>query len=272
MKRIINNIKGLFALSFLTLGFSGCTLFGLDLQEDYEYKKFILDDHIHMSAWDYLKLRANGTPQNPGDTVFRWMKKAIDYSGIDTTEYMKPNRTFIFLHNEAIRRVNATQVLQNNCFFYDFPILRKNTNGSVITPVLPADGAKSWNQYDKETVKKYLQYLIIEGNYNYNNLSNTADTVKTLLAPGSVATRESKLGYIVGFETPGDPGSSYILKTDYTNGGKGFDQEGKADLRLRNDRDSKVYFNGYFAARTGGIYADNGAIHVFGTTVWPLRF
>lgn len=271
MKRI-KYIYSLLTLFCSGLLISGCTMFGLDVQKDYDYEKFILDDHVHMSAWDYLKLRANGNPNNPNDTIFRWMKKAIDYSGIDTMEYMKPNRTYIFLHNEAIRRVNATQVLQNACFFYDFPIIRKNPNGTVIPPVLPADGAKSWQQYDKETVKKYLQYLIIEGSYNYNNLTNNVDTVKTLLPPGSKATRESRLGYIVGFELAGEPGSSPIVRIDYLGDtGKGFDQAGKADLRLRNDRDSKVHFNGFFAARTGGIYADNGSIHVFGTTVWPLR-
>src|SRR6476620_8412854 len=148
-KNILNKLMILISFSLLM---SGCSMFGLDIHEDYDYQKSILPDHIDMTAWDYLKSRANGT--NANDTIFRWMKKAIDYSGIDTTEYMKPNRTYIFLHNDAIRRVNGSQTLQTNCFFFDYPVISKNPDGSVkfTTPTsgipVTSNPTKSWNDYD----------------------------------------------------------------------------------------------------------------------------
>ncbi|MEE1945280.1 hypothetical protein VRU48_09180 [Pedobacter sp. KR3-3] len=278
IKKLINRLLVLFALSvFIT----GCSVFGLDLQEDYDYKKSLLEEKVNMTAWEYLKKRADGN--NPNDTVFRWMKKAIDYSGIDTLEYTKPNRTYIFLHNDAIRRVNGSQVLQTNCFFYDYPIISKNPDGSVIftTPTsgipVTTTPTKSWKDYDKETVKKYLLYLIGQGEYSYDNLDQNEVTLQSLLSPGSVATKESRLGYMVtpssvpGFTTA-STGTPAVFTFDYVgNNGKGFDPEGKFTLKLSNTADSKLFFNGGLIVRSSNYRATNGTIHVWGVTVRPSR-
>src|SRR5882757_3021383 len=117
----IKTISGkLFAIVGLSLLITGCSMFGLDVQKNYDYQESLLDNQIHMTAWDYLKLRAYGSPSNPTDTVFRWMKKAIDYCGIDTTEYMKSGRTFIFLQNDALKKGTTTIT---GGFFFDFPIV-----------------------------------------------------------------------------------------------------------------------------------------------------
>lgn len=267
----IKKIPGrLFAMIGLSLLISGCSLFESDVQKDYDYNKFILDDHIHMSAWDYLKLRANGTAANPNDTVFRWMKKAIDYSGIDTTEYMKSNRTFIFLHNDALRKFSSNKVTGG--FFFDFPIV------TSLDPVtgLPKTTAPAtqWTQYSKQTVKNYLLYLIIKGEYNYNNLQPGPTLLETLLPAGSIATRESKLGFLVTPATiPGatDGKTTTSATFTYSTAGTGFDPEGKVIIQLGNTADSKLFLNGYNVVRSSGYYADNGSIHVWGTTVFPTR-
>jgi hypothetical protein len=262
---------------------SGCSVFGLDLQEDYDYQKSIIEENVNMTAWQYLKTRADGN--NPNDTVFRWMKKAIDYSGIDTLEYTKPNRTYIFLHNEAIRRVNASQTLQANCFFLDYPIISKNPDGSIIftTPTsgipVTTTPTKSWKDYDKETVKKYLLYLIGIGDYNYTNLTPDGVDVQSLLPPNSVATKESRLGYMItpsavrGFTTA-STGTPAVFNFNYTNAGTaptGFDPEGKFNLKISNTADSKLFFNGGLIVRSSNYRATNGTIHVWGVTVRPSR-
>ena len=270
----------LFFLFGTSLFISGCSMFGLDLHEDYDYQKSTIDPHVNMTAWDYLKLRSNGP--NPSDTIFRWMKKAIDYSGIDTTEYMKPNRTYIFLHNEAIRRVNASQTLQSNCFFFDFPVMRRNPDGSLLmVNGVPqtSNPTKTWNDYDKETVKKYLLYLIGEGSFNFNNLTPDPVEIQSLLPANSVATKESRLGYMVtpsatpGFTT-GSTGTPAVFSFNYTTAEPaptGFDPDGKFTLKLSNTADSKVFLNGGLIVRSSGYYATNGSIHVWGTTVRPSR-
>lgn len=253
-----------------SLMIAGCSLFNLDNQKNYEYDKFILDDHIHMTAWDYLKSRANGNPSNPNDTVFKWMKKAIDYCGIDTMEYMKSNRTYVFLQNDAIMHISGGKVTAG--FFFDFPIVL------TLDPVtgLPKTTApaKQWSQYDKQTVKNYLLYLIIQGDHNYNNITPGPNIYQTLLPAGAVATRESKLGFLVTPATiPGatDGKNTTAATFTYSTTGTGFDPEGKINIQLGNTSDSKLFINGYNVVRSSGYYADNGSIHVWGTTVFPTR-
>ena len=271
MKNLKNIIAGLLTLLTAAWSFSGCTLFNKNAQEDYDYQKFILDDHIHMTAWAYLKLRANGTASNPGDTIFRYMKKAIDYSGIDTAEYMKSDRTYIFLHNDAIKKLTSNKVTSG--FFFDYPI---------VTALDPSTGlpkttvpATQWDQYSKQTVKAYLQYLIINGNWNFNNLQPGPNIFTTLLPAGSVATRESKLGFLVTPATvPGTTDGKTTIAATYTFSvtGTGFDPEGKINIQLGNTADSKLFINGFNVVRSSGYYADNNSsIHVWGTTVTPTR-
>ena len=271
MKTIKTLKSKLLTLISLAVLLSGCSMFGLDLQENYDYKKSVLPDHINMTAWDYLKLRADGSPQNPGDTIFRWMKKAIHYSGIDTNEYKKEGRTFIFLHNEAIRKWDTKTNKVTGGFFLDFPIMGKDPLGNWV----PLTTTK-WEQYDKETVKKYLLYLIAEGDYNYNNLTPAKITLQTLLPPNSSASPESRLGYLVTpLAVPGTTNGKDVtaptFTLDYVNGGKGFDPEGKLTLQIGNTADSKLYLNGYNVVRSSGYYATNGSIHVWGTTIIPSR-
>jgi hypothetical protein len=270
MKNIIKISVKLFAIVGLSLFFAGCSVFSLDNQKNYEYDHFVLDNQLHMTAWDYLKSRANGNPTNKNDTVFRWMKKAIDYCGIDTTEYMKPDRTYIFLHNDALMGLTSGKVARG--FFFDFPI---------VTALDPATGlpkttvpATQWSQYSKQTVKNYLLYLIIKGNYNFNNILPGPNIYETLLPAGSVATRESKLGFLVTPATvPGSTdGKTTVAATfTYATNGTGFDPEGKLNLQLGNTADSKLFLSGYNVVRSSGYYADNGSIHVWGTTVFPTR-
>src|SRR5438128_273406 len=84
--------------------FSGCKkLAGLPLQQNAEHQTTVIDPHIDESAWAFLKERALGTSSFK-DSILYPMYVAVLYSGIDTAEYTKTNRTFIFLHKDAINR------------------------------------------------------------------------------------------------------------------------------------------------------------------------
>src|SRR5215212_8250259 len=91
------------------------------LQKDYNYVKKTLDPHVNMTAKAYLLSRDTFLAGVKNDTILRWMRKGIEYSGIDWAEYEKPNRTYIFLHNSAIRVLTSGKVTGG--FFFDYPIL-----------------------------------------------------------------------------------------------------------------------------------------------------
>src|SRR5580765_2235729 len=91
-----NSVKILCGAIVLIGILSGC----YKLQKDYNYVKVTIDPHYNMTAKQYLFSRDTvlGGVVN-SDTVLRLMRKGIEYAGIDWSEYEKPNRTYIFLHN-----------------------------------------------------------------------------------------------------------------------------------------------------------------------------
>jgi len=234
-------------------------LLGLNRQTDYDYEHRTADAHINKTALQFLNDRANGNPDNVNDTVFRWMKMGLDYAGIDLKEYEQPGRTFIFLHNDAIKVWNTTSKKVTGGFFFNFPIVEKDANGNpIIDPVsntLKTHPAEKWSDYSKETVKNYFLYLIGNGEYNFEQLNSLNQTVTSLLPPNTVATKESTLGY-------------YNL----SDGSKGFDVEGKFNLKILNGSDqAPIVFNDKTNDRSAGYIADNGIVHVYGSTVYPFR-
>ena len=146
--------------------FTSCKKFiGLERQTDWNFTPVTLDPHIKMSAWDYLKQRALGS--NPNDTIFKRMYQGIIYSGIDTNEYSKPNRTFVFLHNDAIYRLSSNKIT-SDCYWGFYKTAAGKTG-------------LSWNDYPKDSVKNWLLYLISEGDYTFETLKPTITEVTTLL-------------------------------------------------------------------------------------------
>src|SRR5438093_1293606 len=71
------------------------------LQKDYQYNPATLDPHINITAMQFMDSRGNAGVG--ADTIFKLMEQGVQYAGIDTTEYTKAGRTYIFLHNNAIR-------------------------------------------------------------------------------------------------------------------------------------------------------------------------
>jgi len=272
MKKL--NIKSL--LIFFALGFalSGC----YKLQKDYKYVKQTLDPHINMTAKAFMDSRGkNGAG---ADTVFKLMQLGIEYAGIDMAEYEKPGRTFIFMHNNAIRTTSGSgaTLKVTGGFFFDYPIVAKDASGNVIKSILnPAvDSTRpafQWNEYSKETVKNYLLYFIINGEYGFDNLGPNNTTVQTLLTAGTVASRtDSKLGWVVTQTSP-NPDPTAIANITFNSAtGTGFDPEAKMNLRLANTQDAPIVLNDRVNDRTAGYIATNGQIHVYGNSLPPFRY
>jgi len=265
------NIKSIFIFLIVVGFFSGC----YKLQKDYQYVPYVLDSHINETAKEFLLSRgSNGTGS---DTAFKWMQLGIEYAGIDLAEYEKPGRTYIFLHNSAIKVLTSGKV--SGGFFFDNPIVVKDSSGtpikSKIDPTIDSTRpAISWNEYSKQTVKNYLLYLIIPGEFGFDNLVVSNTSVQTLLPANSVIPyTDSRFAWIVTKTTPNpDVTATTFITTAYPTGGTGFDPEGKMNLKIGNNENSPIVVNDRTNDRTAGYIATNGQIHVFGATVFPCRY
>jgi len=249
------------------------------LQKDYQYNAYTLDPNINMTAKQFLLTR--GTAGVGSDTVFKWMQLGIEYAGIDMTEYEKPGRTYIFLHNGAIRTTTGSgaSLRVTGGFFFDYPIIGRDSAGNVLkSKIDPAMDslrpAFQWTEYPQQLVKNYFLYLILQGDYTFENLSVSNTSIPTLLPAGTIAdpNKVSKLGWAVVKISPNPDPALAANITFNTAGGAGFDPEGKMNLKLINNQDAPINLNDRTNDRTAGYFVTNGKVHVFGGTVHPFRY
>lgn len=237
-------------------------------QTDYKYNPSELDPHYNVTVKEYLLSR--GSAGVGSDTVFKWMQKAIEYAGVDLAEYEKPGRTYILLHTDAIRRLTSGKVTAG--FFFDHPIIVKDALGVPIKSLaIPAFDstrpAVAWEEYSKETVKNLLLYLIVNGEYGFDNLTINNTTVTTLLPANTKADpKDSRLGWVVTKTTPNPDPTALASITFNPTAGTGFDPEGKMNLRIGNNDVSPIIMNDRMWDRTAGYFFTNGRAHVFSST------
>jgi hypothetical protein len=163
MKQVSNIFILFIFAATITTSSTGCKkVLGLEKQTDWNFDPVTLDPHINISAWEFLKKRALGTV--PADTILKRMYQGIIYAGIDSAEYMKENRTYVFLHNDAIVRGVNTDAYWG---FYKV--------GS------PLRVATSWSEYPVDSVRNWLLYLIAEGNHTFETLGPIVKEVNTLM-------------------------------------------------------------------------------------------
>ena len=251
MNRSIYSLKKYSPLLLLALMFSGCSLFDMELQKDYDYEHKTLDPHINITARQFLENRSYESATNTKDTVFKWMRKGLEYAQIDLSEYEKQGMTFIFLHNDGVRVWDAKAKKVTAGLWFDYPIV---TGVDPVTNIPKTRPATSWSDYSVEDVRNYFLYLMVKGNYNFDKLTLSNTTAQTLLPAGAVASKKSMLGYL--------------------NEGKGFDQEGKINFKIVNNNDlAPIQINDKTNDRSGGYIATNAIVHVFGNkdSVQPFR-
>ena len=226
-----------FTLLLAMAGAVGCKkVAGLDLQENVDHPTHTVDPRTNMNAWEFIKSRSFGQP----DSLFYQMYLGIIYSGIDTSEYTKPGRTYIILTNAAIfKPATSAKDTVRDAYCRRYPV-----NGVY------GNFGKTWQDYSPAQVKGWLQYLILQGNYNYNfgspyngpgltPLNAFNDTATTLLPPGTDTL---------------NPKSIMLIS-------------------LTNDRNSTVQLNAFVGSdyptliRSGGYVLTNGAAHVSNNVV-----
>lgn len=310
MYKIIN----ILLTAFLVASMAGCTMFGLDLQEDFNRNTHALSPYLGKTAWDYMKSRnyitvtdtiinttadttiktvdtvkinsvstlqltytnyaLAKTASEPNfpvtatvkfgkvisvDTIFSAMLRGVAYSGIDTNEYMKAGRTFVILHNDAIKRINTAKGADlgkpySDCFF-----------GAVL---VNNKVAANWSDYKSpEFVKKYLEYLILMGKFSHYTLSDIGDSiVNTLLTndsplyfqhlplgitqPGGIPVGSSSSGSVPAFIDGGNG-----AKPAYgSNNGTQYIQI--LNWSPSNTSDYPIQLNDYLNVRTSDLIAN----------------
>jgi len=223
-----------------TVLFSGCKkLFGLKLHQNEEHIVSTIDPHIYKTAWQFLKDRGLGPATSPNDTIFKRMYQAIIYSGIDTNEYIQPNRTFIFLHNDAIFRKSGSTTT-TDCYF-----------GKYKVGPAPGVAATKWEDYPQLQVKNHLLSLIVEGEHTFENITPDPEFDHTLMPLAYDPLNPESL---IAFRVINDrdsrlrindfPGSDYPTPNLTTPG---------------------------LQARTAGILSTNGPIHVIDRVLFFQR-
>ena len=238
MKEMKNILTVIIIIMTVAIIAPGC----LKMQKNFERSTTdTLNANLNMTAWAYLKSRAYNN-HTPNDTLFRRMYDAIIYSGIDTNEYIKPNRTYIFLNNGAVyTQDKTTKVATTTCVW-----------GAVFTSA--GKIAKSWKDYPAADVKNYLQYLILDGVYSHYNLPVNDVTAKTLLAPG--AYTNNPVGF--NFRTPAfisNPASIMYIKV--------------LNASPSNTSDYPIQLNQTYNVNTSDLLATNGVVDVMTAFVSP---
>lgn len=271
MKRFCINIS---ILILAGICLTGC----YKLQKDYEYRGFVLDPNIKITAKEFLLSR--GSAGVGSDTIFKLMQQGLEYANFDMSEFEKPGRTFILLHNNAIRTTTGTgpTFRVTGGFFFDYPIIGKDASGNILKSKLEPTqdslrAALSWQEYPQELVKNYFLYLILQGEYSFENLKIANTSIQTLLPAGTVAGRtDTKLGWVVTKSTPNPDDISSTSITFNPAAGTGFDPEGKMNLKLVNNQNAPINVNDRADDRSAGYFATNGKVHVFDRTIHPFRY
>jgi hypothetical protein len=216
-------LVALMAVSVM-IGFTSCKkLLGLERQTSEDHPTTTIDPHIHKTAWQFLKDRALGNP----DTIFLRMYEAVMYSGIETNEYTKPGRTFIFLHNDAVVRKSGSTTTTDSYWG------KYKVNGQAAT---------SWTQYPQIQVKNYLLSLIVEGEYSFDNIRPDPTFASTLMPKNYDPLNPESL---ISFRVINDRDSRFRIN----------DFPGSA-VPTPNLATPGIQ------ARTAGIISDNGPVHV----------
>jgi hypothetical protein len=219
--------------------FTGCKkILGLKVQENEDHVVSTIDPHIYKTAWQFLKDRGLGPATSPNDTIFKRMYQAIIYSGIDTNEYIQPNRTFIFLHNDAIFRKSGSTTT-TDCYFGKYKV------GS------PAVAATKWEDYPQLQVKNYLLSLIVKGEHTFENLTPDPEFDTTYMPKNYDPLNPESL---IAFRVLNDRDSRLRIN-DFP--GSAVPTPGLASPGIQ--------------ARTAGILSTNGPIHVIDRVLFFQR-
>lgn len=222
----MNKIKIIFYSLCLASLVSGCTLFGLDMQEDYNHPTHTLSPNLNETAWDYMKSRNYITVT---DTIINGTSKLVDTVKINDVAILAANYKTVALSLTSAKpifpvgatvkfgkvlKVDTTFTLMLKGIRYsgiDTNLYRTSDRTLVLLKneaIQRISGGKpyadcffgavlvsnkvatKWTDYNnKDFVKNYFKYLILMGQHNHYTIPSFVDsTVSTQLAKESLAT------------------------------------------------------------------------------------
>ncbi|MDR2148650.1 MAG: fasciclin domain-containing protein [Tannerella sp.] len=155
MKNIVKAInKIIFACLLPAVMLTGCNLFGLDLQEsfDYDYEAGMASNEINSTVLEFLQDRS---------ADFRLFLEGIEYAGLEEM-YNESDATYIVLRNNAFTQFTAATPELSTGYFYRNQLI--NADGVQFRPT-------SLRQYPKEQVRQFLLYHIVKGAWSWPNLT-----------------------------------------------------------------------------------------------------
>jgi hypothetical protein len=208
----------------------------LSLQKDYDRDPHILDPKLGKAAGLYLTERATGV-KAPNDTIFAWMLRGIQYAEIDLAEYDKTGKTFVLMHNDAIRRVSSGTV-QKDCFF-----------GANLVNGAPA---QRWQDYPKDFVRNYLLYLIANSVQDHYTIKYPDENqeVPTMAPEGAFNTLPPGITRHADFPFTPNNNPKSLLRFKVINSSPS------------NTSDYPIVLNDIRNVRTSSLQATNGTVHV----------
>jgi hypothetical protein len=197
------------------------------------------------------------------DTIFTQMLRLIRASGIDTSLYTQTNtkRTFILLHNDAIKRLNGTTKIYNDCFLG--AVLVNNSVGTLVSGKYVPN---KWSAFPQTFLQNYLKLLILDGVYDHYTLTDPENIEVKTLAPEN---------YFTTFPaTVTQPGTTATLLSTQAAGSASIpafaiNNNTKSTIKIRvlnsspsNTSDYPIVLNSALNVRTSSILLTNGTAHV----------
>ena len=138
---------------------TGCTLFGLDLQTDYDYKHTAFNPKLSMDAWSFMQSRPD---------LFSSLLEAIDYVKDVDPElvelYKRPDNTYFLLTNRALTDI---------AYIDAWTMLNKVSNPDAEEWADRLYFGVTLRQYPKQNVINLLRYHIVKGSWGMKTMKST---------------------------------------------------------------------------------------------------
>lgn len=134
---------------------TSCEVFGLDVQEsyDYDYKAGLANNKVEMSTYDWITSRTD---------IFSLLKEAIDYAGLEDA-FKQTNMTYLLPTNTAFN----SETESDKSYFMQHPITYIDEATDDTITYVPI----SMTAYPKQQVQEFLLYHIVKGEYTFTNMS-----------------------------------------------------------------------------------------------------
>lgn len=154
--KILRYIQLSLAAAALAATMTSCEVFGLDLQEPYEfdYNAGIPDNNVHMTTYEFIQSRTD---------LFSIMADAIEYADMQDY-YEMSDCTYLLLANTAFNSETETDL----SYFQTHKVPDGGVDPETGAPTTYAPS--TMRAYPKEQVKEFLLYHIVKGKYTHTNL------------------------------------------------------------------------------------------------------